>query len=102
MAVAKKLGTCSLARQFQRVSPFETSFQIRTPYAFEDGNSQPDGNRTKVHRRRGQYMASRTPDKRVKARFDTFDSAVDNGRRFLGNSANYDLAQMELKLRFPY
>jgi len=47
-------------------------------------------------------MASRTPDKRVKARFDTFDSAVDNGRRFLGNSANYDLAQMELKLRFPY
>jgi len=47
-------------------------------------------------------MASRTPDKRVKARFDTFDSAVDTGRRFLGNSANYGLAQMDLKLRSPY
>jgi len=47
-------------------------------------------------------MASRTPDKRVKARFDTFDSADDTGRHFVGNSANYGLAQMELKLRFPY
>ena len=60
------------------------------------------GTEKEVHRRRGQYMASRTPDKRVKARFDTFDSADDTGRHFVGNSANYGLAQMELKLRFPY
>jgi len=55
-----------------------------------------------VNRKRGQYTASRIPDKRVKARFDTFDSAVDTGRRFLGNSVNYGLAQMDLKLRSPY
>ena len=55
-----------------------------------------------VHRRRGQYTASRTLDKRVKARFDTFDSAVDTGPRFLGISANYGPAQMDLKLRSPY
>ena len=46
-------------------------------------------------------MASRTPDKRVKARFDSFDSAVDSGQRFLGKPVNYGLAQMDLKLRFP-
>lgn len=47
-------------------------------------------------------MASRTLDKRVKARFDIFDSAVDTGPRFLGISANYGPAQMDLKLRSPY
>ena len=54
-----------------------------------------------VNRKQGQYSASRTPDARVRARFDSFDSAVDSGSRFLEISANYGLAQMELKLRFP-
>ena len=55
-----------------------------------------------VNRKRGQYSASWTPDARVRARFDSFDSTVDNDPRFLGISANYGLAQMDLKLRSPY
>jgi len=55
-----------------------------------------------VNRKQGQYSPSRTPDARVRARFDSFDSTVDSGPRFLGISANYGLAQMDLKLRFPY
>ena len=55
-----------------------------------------------VNRTRGQYSASRTPDKRVRGCFDSFDSAVDTGPRFLGISANYGPPQMDLKLRSPY
>jgi len=35
----QKIGTCSLTRQFQRVSLFETFFRIRLAYAFEDGDN---------------------------------------------------------------
>jgi len=47
-------------------------------------------------------MASRTPDECVRGCFDSFDSVIDTGPRFLGISANYGPAQMDLKLRFPY
>ena len=102
MAVAKILVPARELGSSKPPSPTRTCAGIAARMLSKAATDAQMGIEREVNRKRAQYTASRILDERVRACFDSFNSAVDTDRGFSGNSAIYGLPQMDLKLRFPW